>query len=130
MIRPPFATVLALILLAWACGPTATAAASEGPYRYIYYPARQVYYAPDAQLWFWREGEQWTRGATLPVRLQQYTRGGYLVELETQRPYEQHQRVVERYKRQRLQPYQRPARPLEAPPASQAGEWAEDATTE
>ena len=25
-------------------------------YRYVYYPAQQVYYAPEQQLWFWMGG--------------------------------------------------------------------------
>jgi len=36
-------------------------------YRYVYYPEREIYYAPERGLWFWLDGPRW-RGAAAPTR--------------------------------------------------------------
>ena len=43
-----------------------------------------------------RDGD-WHFGADLPVRLQQFTVGGVSIELDTDRPYTEHDYVVEHY---------------------------------
>lgn len=66
-------------------------------YRYVYYPAYQVYYAPRTQLWFWLDGGRWRTGVSLPVGLALGGVPGVSVVLDTGRPYERHAYVVERY---------------------------------
>lgn len=65
---------------------------------YIYYPVREVYYAPETRIWFWMAGNGWQFGSRLPVEYRPYTRsGGVTVSLQTDRPYLQHEHVVAHY---------------------------------
>ncbi|MFT4048149.1 MAG: hypothetical protein QM661_15845 [Solimonas sp.] len=106
MTRPLLAAALLPALLAPPAGHAQAPPAAER-HHYVYYPKHQIYYAPDAQLWFWREGDGWTQGAVLPLLLQQYTRDGYNVYLDTGRPYEQEQLVADGYRHRRWTPYHR-----------------------
>lgn len=71
----------------------------EREYRYVYYPARQVYYEPQQHLWFWMNGGSWQFGVNLPMQYQPYVTTGVPVVLETSRPYTQHVYVEEHYGR-------------------------------
>lgn len=66
-------------------------------HRYIYYPAYQVYYAPETSLWFWFGGGQWRTGVNLPTGIVLSGVPGVSVVLDTGYPYQQHDYVVERY---------------------------------
>lgn len=68
-------------------------------YRYVYYPAQQVYYAPEQQIWFWMNGGDWSFGANLPAQYQAYTTSGVSVVLGSNRPYAAHAYVEKRYGR-------------------------------
>lgn len=69
-------------------------------YRYVYYPAQRVYYAPQRQIWFWmnRSGG-WNYGVHLPSRLRGRTTTGLPVVLSGKRPFLHHKYVEERYGR-------------------------------
>lgn len=72
----------------------------EREYRYVYYPAQQVYYAPEKNVWFWMNGGNWSVGVNLPSRIQVSTSvGGVPIVLEADRPYVQHVYVEEHYGR-------------------------------
>lgn len=64
---------------------------------YIYYPALEVYYAPETRVWFWISDGNWQFGATLPAEYRPYATGGVSIVLDAERPYEQHAYVVERF---------------------------------
>ena len=66
-------------------------------YRYVYYPAQQVYYAPEQRLWFWMGGSGWQFGASLPVRYQPANTSGVTLTLASSRPYTEHVYVEENY---------------------------------
>ncbi len=66
-------------------------------YSYVYYPAAEIYYAPESRMWFWLSGGNWQFGASLPVEYRRYTTSSVSIVLETDRPYVQHTYVVERY---------------------------------
>ena len=68
-------------------------------YRYVYYPAQQVYYAPEQGLWFWMSGSNWRFGANLPMQFQAGSASGVSVTLASTRPYTEHVYVEERYGR-------------------------------
>lgn len=69
-------------------------------YRYVYYPAQQVYYAPESRNWFWLNGGNWQAGVTLPSRLQiNASNGGVSIMLNSPRPYVEHVYVEEHYGR-------------------------------
>ena len=69
-------------------------------HRYVYYPERQVYYAPDTRSWFWLNGGNWQAGVTLPRQYQAYvTSGGISISLNESRPYVQHGYVEQNYGR-------------------------------
>jgi hypothetical protein len=64
---------------------------------YTYYPEYGFYYAPESRSWFWLEGSDWRVGVTLPSEYQPFAKGGISIELGTERPYEEHNFVVEHY---------------------------------
>lgn len=68
-------------------------------YRYVYYPAYEVYYAPETQLWFWLDGGRWRTGVSLPAGVVVGGVPGVSIVLDTGRPYEEHAYVVEHYGR-------------------------------
>ncbi|MFZ6816545.1 hypothetical protein ACO0K3_18905 [Undibacterium sp. Rencai35W] len=69
-------------------------------YNYVYYPAQQVYYAPDSGYWYWANGASWQFGNRLPgyfnIDLQF---GGVPVVLRSERPYVEHVYVEQVYGR-------------------------------
>lgn len=70
-------------------------------YRYMYYPAQQVYYAPEQQMWFWMNGGNWQFGVNLPQQYARYSyaTGGVSVMLHSDRPYVEHRYVEQNYGR-------------------------------
>jgi len=82
----------------WADPPSwAPAHGHHASHRYVYYPEREIYYAPDRDLWFWVNGGNWSVGSRLPVIYQAYTVGGVSIDLDVARPYDRHVYVIERY---------------------------------
>lgn len=71
----------------------------EPEYRYVYYPAQQVYYSPEQQIWFWMNGGNWQFGVNLPLQYRVQTATGISVTLDASRPYVQHAYVEEQYGR-------------------------------
>lgn len=84
------AAISALMMMAFTA---AAGSAKPGAHHFIYYPGKQIYFAPDRQMWFWRDGDDWTTGAALPLIYQQYTRSGYNVYLDAAQPYDAHEQV-------------------------------------
>ncbi len=68
-------------------------------YQYVYYPAQQVYYAPQTNSWFWLNGGSWQAGVNLPSRYRVSTSGGVSVMLYSAQPYVEHVYVEEHYGR-------------------------------
>lgn len=68
-------------------------------YRYVYYPARQVYYEPQQKIWFWMNGGSWQFGLNLPVQYRAYISSGVPVVLHSNRPYTEHVYVEQTYGR-------------------------------
>lgn len=70
-------------------------------YSYIYYPAYQVYYEPQQQMWFWMNGGNWQFGVNLPAQYSRYSyaSGGVSVVLNSDRPYREHTYVEQTYGR-------------------------------
>ncbi|MGH8446662.1 MAG: hypothetical protein ACREVL_15425 [Solimonas sp.] len=100
------AAALAFALLAPAVhARPAQPPAPQGRYHYVYYPEKQVYYAPDKQMWFWLDGSEWASGAALPLIYQQYTRRGVNVYVDAERPYDEHQRVIDAWRKHQWKPY-------------------------
>lgn len=108
---------LALIALAGAVFVTGTPAQADPPpwapahgyrakqaevreYKYVYYPAQQVYYAPATRSWFWLNGGNWQVGVNLPTQFQVAVGSGSVpVVLHSDRPYVEHVYVEEHYGR-------------------------------
>jgi hypothetical protein len=68
-------------------------------YRYVYYPAQQVYYAPEQKAWFWLNGGNWQAGVSLPTQFHIQAGSGVSLSLTADRPYVQHVYVEEHYGR-------------------------------
>jgi hypothetical protein len=68
-------------------------------YRYVYYPAQQVYYEPEQRVWFWMNGGAWQFGVNLPVQYRAYVTSGVPVVLHSPRPYVEHVYVEQHYGR-------------------------------
>lgn len=70
------------------------------PYNYVYYPQRQLYYAPATQQWFWLSNGQWRFGVSLPVTYRGTVgNGGIPLVLHSSRPYTEHVYVEQTYGR-------------------------------
>ena len=92
------AVLLLLAIPAWAAPPPhAPAHGYRAKHAYVYYPEREIYYAPETSRWFWIDGGDWRVGTRLPDPYQQFTSGGIHIELGTERPYTEHAYVVEHY---------------------------------
>lgn len=92
-------TVLALAMAAAMpamAGQTVVVAGSK--HNYVYYGDHEIYFRPETKTYFWRENDRWQSGSVLPSASRSFvTNGGLTVELDTERPYEQHAAVVTRY---------------------------------
>jgi len=78
---------------------TTTTTTTTTRHRYVYYGDHDIYYSPQTKTWFWRDGTRWQSGPVLPVASQPFVKvDGIQIELETERPYEQHAYVIATYK--------------------------------
>lgn len=68
-------------------------------YRYVYYPAQQIYYATEQQIWFWMNGSSWNFGVHLPAQYRSQRSIGVPIMLPTRRPFVEHTYVEQRYGR-------------------------------
>ena len=69
-------------------------------HNYVYYGDHDIYFAPETKTYYWREGSDWRSGNELPPESRTYvTKGGVTIELDTERPYEKNEWVVEHYKK-------------------------------
>ena len=76
-----------------------TTTVKKGNHRYVYYGDHDIYFAPESKTYYWREGSEWRSGLEVPVESRTYiTRGGIDIDLDTERPYERNEWVVEHYK--------------------------------
>jgi hypothetical protein len=68
-------------------------------HKYVYYGARDIYFAPETRTWYWMADGNWRSGTDLPVELRaSATTGGREIVLDTERPYERHSYVIAHYK--------------------------------
>lgn len=68
-------------------------------HNYVYYGDHDIYFAPETKTYYWREGDDWRSGMEVPPADRAYiTRGGVNIELDTERPYERNDWVIEHYK--------------------------------
>lgn len=78
---------------------TTTTTVKKGHHRYVYYGDHDIYFAPESKTYYWKEGEGWKSGIELPETFRGYiTNKGVTIDLETERPYEKNEWVVEHYK--------------------------------
>lgn len=68
-------------------------------HHYMYYPEHEIYFAPDTKTYYWRSGERWEAGTTLPEADRAYvSSGGIAIDLDVDKPYEKHEWVLKHYK--------------------------------
>jgi hypothetical protein len=78
---------------------TTTTTVTKGHHRYVYYGDHDIYFAPETKTYYWREGDAWRSGVELPPTDREYiTTGGVNIELDTERPYERNEWVIQHYK--------------------------------
>lgn len=78
---------------------TTTTTVQKGHHRYVYYGDHDIYFAPDTKTYYWQESGNWRSGVELPPASRSYiTTGGVNIELDTDRPYERNEWVIEHYK--------------------------------
>ncbi|MFI4968645.1 MAG: hypothetical protein ACHP7D_00410 [Lysobacterales bacterium] len=81
---------------------TTTTTVQKGHHRYVYYGDHDIYFAPETKVYYWREGDAWRSGVELPPASRGYiTAGGVTIDLDTDRPYERNDWVVEHYRHKR-----------------------------
>jgi hypothetical protein len=89
----------ALPVLAQNTTETTTTTTTVKKHDYVYYGDHDIYFAPETRTYFWREGGDWRSGAELPAENRAYIRsGGVKIQLDTDRPYERNDWVIEHYK--------------------------------
>ena len=66
---------------------------SEGDYDYVYYPDNEVYFAPSARVYYWREGNDWHHGRDLPRTVVVNRSAQVNVRLHTDQPFTMHEQV-------------------------------------
>jgi len=73
---------------------------SAGRHHFVYYKDHDVYFAPEAKVYYWNENGNWRSGASLPAEQQRYitTTRGIDIDLDTDKPYERNDYVVAHYK--------------------------------
>lgn len=93
-------TILALAMAAAMPAIAETTVVVAGSkHEYVYYGDHEIYFHPVTKTYYWRENNLWQSGIELPAASRSYiTSGGVTIELDTERPYEQHAAVVTRYK--------------------------------
>ena len=78
---------------------TTTTTVKKGNHQYIYYGDHDIYFAPETRTYYWQEGNAWRSGVELPPTARSYiTSGGVKIELDTERPYERNEWVIQHYK--------------------------------
>lgn len=77
--------------------PSASAPANVRFHRYVYYPAQEVYYSTEQQIWFWKNDNGWSYGVHLPSRFQGRMGTGLPLRLATNRPFDAHAEVERRF---------------------------------
>ena len=66
---------------------------------YVYYGDHDIYFAPETKTYYWQTNGSWQSGPTLPPEDRTYVqKGGVTIELDTDRPYTQHDYVIAHYK--------------------------------
>jgi len=60
---------------------------------YYYYPGTHVYYRPADRMWFYLEGRDWRVGINLPTHIHVDFDRAVALTMETERPYDFHDRV-------------------------------------
>jgi hypothetical protein len=67
-------------------------------HRYVFYGDRDIYFAPERHVYYWRDNGRWLSGTNLPPAFEPYVRGGGVtIELDTDRPYERNAYVIAHY---------------------------------
>lgn len=64
---------------------------------FVYYPQRDIYYAPAHDRWYWREQGGWRESDRLPVRHADALSGGVQLRLDTADPRLRHEVVRRHY---------------------------------
>ena len=77
-----------------------TVSVERGKHHYVFYSDKDIYYAPETRTYFWVEGNKWRSGPTLPREEADYVvrAKGVDIDLDTDRPYERNDYVVEHYR--------------------------------
>ncbi len=83
--------------------PHAPAHGYRAKHKYRYYPCCDVYHDIGKGVYFYLRGENWEVGASLPTNLSSGGLGGYVsLELDTEKPYEQHAEHVKQYSKEKF----------------------------
>lgn len=75
--------------------------ASGSTREYVYYPDGGFYYAPRTKTWFWQADGRWQYGLSLPERYWDASGYGVNLQLQTDLPYLEHERVFAHYEQLR-----------------------------
>jgi hypothetical protein len=83
-------------------GQTTTTTTTTTKHRYVYYGDHDIYFSPESKQYFWMSDGRWHSGDALPMNMAPYVRAqGINIELDTERPYERNDYVIEHYRNHR-----------------------------
>lgn len=80
-------------------GATTTTTTTTTKHRYVYYGDHNIYFAPDSKTYYWMSDGRWHSGDALPMNMAPFVQSrGMNIELDTDRPYERNDYVIEHYR--------------------------------
>jgi hypothetical protein len=80
---------------------TTTTTTTTTKRHYVYYGDHDIYFSPDTKTYFWMSDGRWHSGDALPMNMAPYVQTrGTNIELDTDRPYERNDYVIEHYRHQ------------------------------
>jgi hypothetical protein len=78
---------------------TTTTTTTTTKHRYVYYGDHDIYFSPESKKYYWMSDGGWHSGDALPMNMAPYVRTqGINIELDTERPYERNDYVIEHYR--------------------------------
>lgn len=81
-------------------GQTTTTTTTTTRHRYVYYGDHDIYFSPETKMYYWMSDGRWHSGDALPMSMAPYVQAqGVNIELDTERPYERNDYVIEHYRR-------------------------------
>ncbi len=93
------AMALAISVALPALADDTTVMVKKDVHHYVFYRDHDIYFSPETETYFWLDNGVWQSGPILPAEYHRYIgKGGVDIELDTMRPFERNDYVLNHYK--------------------------------